>query len=99
MTSPKQPQDRKRKAAEAHPDEPFEFEHAGQSYELAAATEQLTVGYARTHRHLDQADQLFTMLEELADKKTLAAIDTMKAAEFKQFQKDFFAHIGVELGE
>lgn len=100
MAQPRQPQDHKAKKDDAgHPDEPFEFEHKGETYRLKIATKVLTAGYARKTRHLDDADQLFSMLELLAPPKALDAIDTMSRDEFTQFQKDFYAHIGVKPGE
>nr|WP_274635531.1 hypothetical protein [Microbacterium bovistercoris] len=94
---PTKPQDHKTKTAQ--PDEPFEFAHAGKTYQLAPPSEVLTAGFARANRRRSQEDQLFTMLEALADDDTLKAIDEMKRDEFKQFQIDFYSHIGVELGE
>ena len=96
---PKKPQDRKPKKVAANPDEPFEFEHNGEKYKLSAPSEVLTAGFARRTRHMDLANQFFEMIEALADEETLAAIDEMQKAEFQQFQRDFYAHAGVELGE
>jgi len=78
---------------------PFEFEHNGETYQLAVADEVLTAGYARKNRHKSLPDQLFSMLELLADKETLEAIDDMGRVEFTAFQEAFYAHIGVDLGE
>lgn len=96
---PKKPQDRKPKKVAANPDEPFEFEHDGETFTLAAPSAVLTAGFARRTRHMDLANQFFEMVEELADEKALAAIDEMQKDEFQQFQRDFYAHAGVELGE
>lgn len=100
----KKPQDHKPKKKaedkpEARPDEPFEFEHDGKAYTLAVPAEVLTAGFARRTRHLDLASQFFEMLELLADEKTLAAVDEMQRDEFNAFQRSFYEHIGVELGE
>lgn len=97
--APRVPQDHKPKAAETGPEAPFVFKHAGKTYELSPAADFMTAGFARQNRHLSQAEQLFLIIEGLADDETLAAIDTMKGTEFKQFQQDFYAHNGVELGE
>ncbi len=93
------PQDHKKKTVEARPDEPFDFVHDGETYSLRAPSDVLTAGFARKHRHLSLEDQFFTMIEALADEDALDAIDEMKKDEFTQFQLDFFAHAGVELGE
>jgi hypothetical protein len=99
MAAPKKPQDRKPKAVnESEEVQPFEFEHNGKTYTLASA-ETLDAGFARKNRKLNPDDQFFTVLEALADDDTLAAIDSMKKAEFENFQREFFAHSGVELGE
>lgn len=63
----------------------FKFEHRGNEYQLAPSST-LDVGFARRIRHLPEADQIFTVLEQLADEETLAAIDTMNHDEFLQFQ-------------
>jgi hypothetical protein len=99
MTAPRKPQDRKPKSVnETEEVTPFEFEHNGESYTLASA-DTLDAGFARKNRKLSPNDQFFTVLEVLADDETLAAIDSMKKADFEKFQREFFAHSGVELGE
>lgn len=99
MATPRKPQDRKPKTVEARPDEPFEFEHDGQTYTLAAPSDILTVGWARKNRHRTLDDQLFTLIEAIAEDDALAAIDEMRKPEFEKFQHDFFAHSGITLGE
>lgn len=99
MATPRKPQDRRTKAVnETEEVPPFEFEHNGKSYALASA-DTLDAGFARKNRKLSPEDQFFTVLEALADDETLAAIDSMKKADFEKFQREFFAHSGVELGE
>lgn len=98
MTAPKKPQDRQPKQAHPSPDESFEFDHHGETFTLASA-DTLTAGFARKNRKLSPDDQLFTVLEALADDEALAAIDSMNKAEFEEFQRVFFAHSGIELGE
>ncbi|QDG88868.1 hypothetical protein [Pseudarthrobacter sp. NIBRBAC000502770] len=99
MAAPRKPQDRQTKAVnDSAETEPFEFEHHGQTYTLASA-DTLDAGFARKNRKLAPDDQFFTVLEALADDETLAAIDSMRKQEFEQFQKAFFAHSGIELGE
>lgn len=96
---PKKPQDHLPPAKDPNPDEPFEFEHKGKTYTLAAPSSVLTVGFARANRRRSLDDQLFTLLEALADESALAAIDDMKKKEFVAFQQAFFEHSGVSLGE
>jgi hypothetical protein len=103
MPEPRTPQDHKKKKTvvkrEAHPDEPFEFEHDGEIFRLAAATKILSTKFARLNRNKSEIDQLFTMIEALADKPALDAIDDMMSDEFEEWTRDFYAHVGVELGE
>ena len=99
MAAPRKPQDHKTKQADPAPDEPFEFEHGGQTFSLSAPSEVLTAGFARKNRHRDSTDQLFTMLEVLADEAALDAIDDMKRDEFAAFTGAFYEHAGIELGE
>lgn len=99
MTAPRKPQDRKPKAVnESEENAPFEFEHNGETFTLASA-DTLDAGFARKNRKLTPDDQFFTVLEALADDETLAAIDSMRKQEFEAFQKAFFTHSGIELGE
>jgi len=93
------PQDHKPKKRIANPDKSFEFEHNGDTFTLAAPSQVLTAGFARRTRHMDLANQFFEMVEALADADALSAIDEMQRDEFQQFQRDFYAHAGIELGE
>jgi hypothetical protein len=99
MTAPKKPQDRLAKAHPKGPEHPFHFEHEGVEYVLPPAADVFDVGFARRNRNRSQLDQLFLIIEGLADEKTLAAIDSMKGTEFTDWQKEFFDHSGIELGE
>jgi hypothetical protein len=100
MAAPRKPQDRKAKDVkeESGVHIPFEFEHNGQTYHLAAG-DTLTVGFARKMRHLSQGDQVFLLIEALADEEALAAIDDMHAEEFETFQKAWKQHSGITPGE
>ena len=99
MAAPRKPQDRKPKQETTEAEvTPFEFEHNGETYTLASA-DVLDAGFARRNRKLTPDDQFFTLIEELADEDALAAIDSMKKAEFDVFQRAFYAHSGIELGE
>lgn len=95
MAVPRKPQDHLPKKGTNG----FKFSHGGEEFELADAGELLTVGYARKNRHKSEADQLFTMLEELAGPEALDAIDSMHKDEFTQFQRDFMAYNGAKPGE
>ena len=70
---------------------PFKFTHDGKQYQLLPSSV-LDVGFARRMRKLTGEDQLFTVLEALADEETLAAIDDMHHEEFLQFQWDWQNH-------
>jgi hypothetical protein len=98
MATTKKPQDHKSKV-EANPDSPFVFTHDGETFELAAPSAVLTAGFSRKNRHKTLEDQFFTLIEALADDAALAAIDDMRKDEFQQFQIDFYAHSGADLGE
>ncbi|MDN4645358.1 hypothetical protein [Arthrobacter sp. PsM3] len=99
MAAPRKPQDRKPAQTPAGTEAPgFEFEHHGETFTLASA-DTITSGFARKNRKLSPDDQLYTLLEELADDDALAAIDSMRKPEFEVFQRAFFAHSGIELGE
>lgn len=95
MTAPRKPQDHLAKAG-THG---FTFTHNGEQFELAPAADLLTVGYARKNRHKTETDQLFGMLELLAGPEALAAIDSMKRDEFREFQKDLIEFNGATPGE
>jgi hypothetical protein len=69
----------------------FKFQHKGKAYQLAPSNI-LGVGFARRIRKLGPEDQLFTVLEALADDETMAAIDDMGHEEFHQFQWDWQRH-------
>lgn len=82
----------------------FSFEHDGQTYTLKPTLDVVTPGFLRKHRRRDEIDAFFTMLEELTDdyepvtehSETLDAVDSMSRGEFRQLQKDFFAHLEVQ---
>src|SRR5690554_32376 len=90
----KKPQDRKKPAAE----DAFEFEHDGKTYTLPKFGT-WSAGLVRRVRKLPDVDATFTILEEVADPETLAAIDAMGLDEFNQLQQDWADHGGVTLGE
>lgn len=90
----KKPQDRKKPATE----DVFTFEHDGKTYALPKFGSWST-GLMRRIRKLSDVDATFTVLEEVADAKTLAAIDSMSLDEFNALQKAWADHAGVTLGE
>jgi len=56
-------------------------------------------GLIRKIRKLSDVDQFFTVLETLADEDTIVKIDDMDHDEFEDFQKEWFRHAGVDVGE
>lgn len=72
-------------------DADFVFTHKGKEYRLPPGTV-LNMGYARKIRKLAEADQIFTILEEIAAPDVLAAIDDMHAEEFNKFNQDWQTH-------
>lgn len=56
-------------------------------------------GVIRKIRKLSDVDQFFTVLETLADEDTIAKIDDMDHDTFEDFQKEWFRHAGVDVGE
>jgi hypothetical protein len=103
---PAQPQDQKRPKAETA-NEPFEFKHNGDVYYLPAALA-ITGGMIRRHRHRDDLDMAFSILEEIAetDEPTQAAIDALDdmpavgdEAAFNVTIRDWYRHIGITPGK
>lgn len=90
----KKPQDRKKPAAE----DVFTFEHGGRMYTLPKFGS-WSAGLVRRVRRLSDVDATFTILEEVADTKTLAAIDSMPLERFNELQQEWAEHAGVSLGE
>lgn len=56
-------------------------------------------GLIRKIRKLSDVDQFFTVLEAVADEDTIAKIDDMDHDVFEDFQKEWFRHAGVDVGE
>jgi len=90
----KKPQDHRKPADEDR----FEFEHNGRTYSLPRFGT-WPAGLMRRIRKLSDVDATFTILEEVADTKTLAAIDSMSLDEFNALQQAWADHAGVTLGE
>lgn len=74
--------------------ERFHFTAGGKDYTLP---KQIPVGALRKSRNLDPLDQIFTILELVADEKTLAAIDKLDTAELTPIARDWFQ--GLSSGE
>lgn len=78
--------------------EPYIFEHNGIEYSLSSFAS-LKSGLIRRIRNLDEADAFYTVLEEVADEPTLAAIDDMDMLELGEIMRAWQKHAGVSLGE
>lgn len=94
---PTTPQDHKRPHAETA-NEPFEFKHDGETYTLPPSSA-IKAGMLRRLRKLDYLDIAFSILEELADKDTLAALDDMDLATFNETLDEWQASLGVTPGK
>ncbi|MDH6279340.1 hypothetical protein [Prescottella agglutinans] len=77
----------------------FEFTTEAGETVTVPAFKSIKPGVIRKTRKLDQADQFWTILESLADDDAIAIIDEMDADEFQEFQREWFGHSGVDLGE
>ena len=77
----------------------FHFEHNGRSYTLPRFGK-WKAGLTRRIRKLGEVDAMFTILEEVADEETLAAIDDMDETQLAQLIESWVEHAGgVTLGE
>lgn len=103
----KQPQDRKPKAVKAEADDlrdaVFTFEHDGKPYRFTRPTAPLlTPGFVRRNRK-NEAEALFSLMEELTDQDTLDVIDNMSWEDNAKFLQELSAHVQdvmqVSLGE
>lgn len=72
---------------------------SGESVTLPRFESVMTFGRARRLRKLDEADQLFTLVEDIADEDTLAVLDKMDTAQTEAFFTGWQEHSGVNLGE
>lgn len=105
----RQPQDRKPKAAANAAgaaelaEAVFTFEHEGKSYRFTGPTAALlTPGFVRRNRK-NEAEAMFSIMEELTDQPTLAVIDNMTWEQNAAFLQALSAHVQdvmqVSLGE
>lgn len=83
------PQDRKRAKAEAGP---VTFDRDGETFTLPVRAD-ITGGLLRRHRHRDDMDFAFSILEELCDKPTLAALDAMTLDDLNGVLSDWQEHV------
>src|SRR5690606_5381085 len=95
MTAPrKQPKDHKKPADE----DVYEFEHNGETYTLPPY-KSIKPGLMRRVRKLTDMDATFTILEEIAPKDTLAALDDMTMERFDAVITGWLEHSGITPGE
>lgn len=78
--------------------EDYTFEHDGTEHRLPSFAT-LKSGLIRRIRNLDEADAFYTVLEEVADEDTLAAIDDMEMVELTTIMRGWQEHAEVNLGE
>jgi cytoplasmic iron level regulating protein YaaA (DUF328/UPF0246 family) len=77
---------------------PYTFTRDGEEYTLPSFAA-MRSGLIRQIRNMDEADALYTVLEEVADERTLARIDDMPLNELAELMQAWQAHAGVSLGE
>ena len=71
----------------------------GETIELPPFKSLLTFGAARKLRHLDEADALFTVMEDKLSDDVLAKLDPMDADEMEKFFVAWQEHSGITMGE
>lgn len=96
----KTPQDRKPKASDSINAEAngvdFEFDHEGATYTLPRPK---FGSIRKAARAGNDVLQVMTLLEDVADERTLAALDDMDIAEINQLFMAWQRHMGVGLPE
>lgn len=98
-TASRAPQDRKPKKNNGR--------KVGQTFQFTTANGTITMpllefidfGVGRKLRNLDESEAIYTLVESVADEKSLAVIDRMKAAEVGEFIEAYYKASGVDLGE
>lgn len=78
--------------------EKFHFEHGGKKFELPLMSN-LKFGVIRKLRKESDSEQMFMLLELVADKRALAAIDDMTGEEVGALFTEWQKASGVDLGE
>lgn len=76
----------------------FEYTHDGKKITLPLLNK-LKFGVIRKLRKLEDTEQMFSMIELVADEKTLAVIDDMDQDEIGKFMEAWNEASGIELGE
>lgn len=76
--------------------DPYTFTRDGVDHTLPSFGS-LKAGQIRRVRHLDEASQMFTLLEQVADADTLAVIDDMSIPEVTEFFLDWQRTAGADL--
>lgn len=77
---------------------PYQFTRNGEEYSLPSFAV-VRSGVIRRIRNMDEADAFYTLLEEVADERALAATDDMPLNELADLMQNWQAHAGVSLGE
>lgn len=71
----------------------------GKSVTIPRFKSAMTFGRARKMRKLDEAEQMFALIEDVCDEAALALLDEMDADETEAFIKAWQEDSGVSLGE
>lgn len=80
--------------------EKFQYTAAESGVKIALPKfKHLPVGLVRKARGLSQVEQIFTVVEAVADEKTLAEIDKLTTEEFNAFVAEWQKDSGVTQGE
>lgn len=83
-----------------HQSATFTYEFvSGEKITLPRFKSVMTFGRARTLRKLGEAEQMFTLIEEICDDDMLAALDAMEPDETTAFFEAWQADSGVTAGE
>lgn len=85
------PQDRKRPKAEAAA-EPVTFDHDGKTYTLPVRTD-IKAGMLRRHRNKEEIDYMFSLIEDIADAETIAALDDLDMDTFNDLIGEWGDHV------
>lgn len=78
--------------------EKFHFEHGGKKFDLPLLSN-LKFGLIRKLRKASQEEQMFMIIEEVSDKRALAAIDDMTSEEVGKLMTEWQKASGVDMGE
>lgn len=78
--------------------EKFQFEHDGKKYSLPLMSN-LKFGVVRKLRKETESEQMFLLVEEVADKRTLTAIDDMTGEAVGELFEAWQKASGIDVGE